>query len=529
MSRVTDILEQMAANAGQAARYRGALIGNAVDAVGNIPADVAAARDKQRIEAQRTAQVQQQMGLAAAQGARETVTAGQQTQNFNEGQDKLAEAKRRETVNRQAWQAAVDGSGGDPAKIDIQKGMNVALTSEFPDVAAEMHAHYDAMQKPALPLITNAPGSITSDPNQPRDQTTGQFPVVARGAPLAPTTAGNEAVIRGLYAKKASGVTLTPDESNAITGYETEHSANDAPVTVKTMENGKPVEKVMTRAQALAAGSFQSQPPASIQVNNAVAATASQPSSPAEKAMANYMLPPISPRSMATPAGKVMMDHILAENPSYDASLFSVRAPTRKAFTTGTQGQQITAMNTAIEHLDQLQGAADALKNGEFKPGNAAYNYLKETFGANAPTNYDTIKTMVDKEVEAVANKGVPTVQGTNEQKALAGKSASPEQLKGYIDTLIPLMGSKLNALHYQYTQAMGDKDPFKPITPTTQSILTQRGFDPNNLTGKTSTSTVGVPTNVAAALKGLGAGKHTLSDGSVWLTDAAGNITKGQ
>ena len=214
MSRVTDILEQMAANAGQAARYRGALIGNAVDAVGNIPADVAAARDKQRLEAQRTGQVQQQMQLAAAQGARETVTAGQQTQAFNEGQNKQAEAKRRETVNRQAWQAAVEGSGGNPAKIDIQKGMNVALTSEFPDVAAEMHAHYDAMQKPALPLITNAPGSTTSDPNKPLDPTTGRFPVVSEGGP-PPITNEWESYMRDTapgLASKASWAQMTPVE-----------------------------------------------------------------------------------------------------------------------------------------------------------------------------------------------------------------------------------------------------------------------------------------------------------------------------
>lgn len=36
------------------------------------------------------------------------------------------------------------------------------------------------------------------------------------------------------------------------------------------------------------------------------------------------------------------------------------------------------------------------------------------------------------------------------------------------------------------------------------------------------------VPPAVAAALKGIPAGKHTLSDGSVWVIDAAGHITKG-
>lgn len=99
-------------------------------------------------------------------------------------------------------------------------------------------------------------------------QQPGGAPSALFTSPPAPTTAGNEAAIRALYAKRESGQPLTPAEVAQIKGYEAEKSFNDAPVTVKTMENGRPVEKVMTRAQALAAGSFTSQPPASVTINN---------------------------------------------------------------------------------------------------------------------------------------------------------------------------------------------------------------------------------------------------------------------
>jgi hypothetical protein len=275
---------------------------------------------------------------------------------------------------------------------------------------------------------------------------------------------------------------LTPAETALIAGYEAKAGVNDAPVTVKTMVNGKAVEKVMTRKEALAAGVFASQPPASVQIQNMPPAPVI-PASKAEIAMANYMIPTPSPRSFQTREGKAMLDRILTVNPDFDASLYSVRAPTRKAYTTGPQGQQLTAMNTAIEHLDQLQAAADALQNGTFKPGNAAYNALADLFGSGAPTSFATIKEKVDKELDAVASKGVPTVSGAAAQKAIGGVSSSPESIKNYIDTSIRLLGSSQNALREPYKRAMGANAPFDPLTPEAKAVLLKRGFDPENPT----------------------------------------------
>lgn len=208
------------------------------------------------------------------------------------------------------------------------------------------------------------------------------------------------------------------------------------------------------------------------------------------KKIAGYDEDPTKVASMRGGMRETLMQWVNQVNPGYDQAQFAIRNPTKKAFTTGTQGQQITAMNTAVEHLDMLQAAADALANGSFKPGNAVYNYLRDQFGSAMPSNYQTIKQLVDKEVEAVANKGVPTVSGTAEQKALAGTAASPQAIKGYIDTLIPLMGSKLNALHYQYQQAMGADDPWKPLTPQSEAVLAKRGISIGAAHGSTPDAT---------------------------------------
>jgi hypothetical protein len=327
--------------------------------------------------------------------------------------------------------------------------------------------------------------------------------------------------ILALYTKRASGATLTPDETAQIAGYEAKKNADDAPVTIKTIENGRMVEKVMTRADALKAGLFPSQPPASVQVQN-MPPPPSRPANKAEIAIANYQVPPPSPRTFATPAGQAMLDRILTVNPDYDQSLYAVRAPTRKAYTTGTQGQQLVAIGTAIQHLDLLQQAADALNNGTLKPGNAIYNALADTFGGAAPTTFDTIKEKVDKELDAVAQKGAPTVSGSAAQKAIGGRSGSPAAIKSYIDSSIQLMGGSYNALRTPYQGAMGANAPFEFLSPEAKAVLSKRGFDPDNPNATfNATPGAGATPGGPAAPAGRGAGPGA----PITVTDPKGDV----
>lgn len=76
----------------------------------------------------------------------------------------------------------------------------------------------------------------------------------------------------GLYAKQSAGTPLTAVETARLQGFEAKEGQK--PITIKTMQNGQPVEKVMTQAAAMKAGVFPSQPPASIQLQGAAAAAA---------------------------------------------------------------------------------------------------------------------------------------------------------------------------------------------------------------------------------------------------------------
>ncbi len=194
------------------------------------------------------------------------------------------------------------------------------------------------------------------------------------------------------------------------------------------------------------------------------------------KKIAQYDEDPTKVASMRGGMREQLTQWVNQVNPEYDAGLFTNRAPTRKAFTTGTQGQQINAINTAIGHIDMLTGLADKLGNGAFVPGNKYWNEIQTAFGADKVTNFDTLKDALAGEVASVLSKGGATVSGIADAQNKIKASNSPQQLKGYIETLIPVMGSKLDALDYQYHQAMGESDPFSALSPESKGILQKHG-----------------------------------------------------
>lgn len=199
--------------------------------------------------------------------------------------------------------------------------------------------------------------------------------------------------------------------------------------------------------------------------------------------IADYKLPTPAARSLASAGGQALMQKVLELNPDFDATQYPNRQKTRQAFTTGTQGQQLNAMNTAIGHLDQMRGAIMALNNGDVQIANSAKNWLNTQLGGNAATNFDTLKVAVSDEIASVLKKSGATDASIKDVQSTINAKNSPEQLAGYIQTQIPIMGSKLSSLNYQYHQAMGENDPFQALSPDAKTVLTKYGFDPSHPT----------------------------------------------
>jgi hypothetical protein len=87
-----------------------------------------------------------------------------------------------------------------------------------------------------------------------------------------PTVAGLDSELLDLYTKQNSGTPLSPEETARLKAFDQKEGRK--PYTIKTMENGQPVERVMTVSDALRKGVFPTQPTAAERTNAAtVAAT----------------------------------------------------------------------------------------------------------------------------------------------------------------------------------------------------------------------------------------------------------------
>ena len=136
-----------------------------------------------------------------------------------------------------------------------------------------------------------------------------------------------------------------------------------------------------------------------------------------------------------------------------------------KDFSTGIQGRQVTAFNTAIDHLATMDKLSDALQNNDIKAFNYLGNVIAKQTGQPAPVNFDAAKQIVTAEIiKAVVASG-GGVRERQEAEANFSTANSPAQLKGAINTYMQLLGGQLNSLGLQYENTTGRTDFDKKLT----------------------------------------------------------------
>jgi len=145
-----------------------------------------------------------------------------------------------------------------------------------------------------------------------------------------------------------------------------------------------------------------------------------------------------------------------------------------KDFSTGIQGRQVNAFNTAIDHLGTMDKLSDALANNDIKAFNALGNIVARQTGSPAPTNFDAAKQIVTAEViKAVVASGGGVTERQEAERNFAAAN-SPEQLKGIIGTYKQLLGGQLNSLNLQYENTTGRKDFDKKLTDEAKNVVKQ-------------------------------------------------------
>ena len=152
---------------------------------------------------------------------------------------------------------------------------------------------------------------------------------------------------------------------------------------------------------------------------------------------------------------------VAAYNPDFDQNTYKVRGAEERGFTSGTQGQQLTAIGTARNHMQTFKDTADALDNGDLLLANKVGNAIGMQFGSDKATNFNIAKSAFAGEVGkafAGANVGV---QDRQELMDKISAASSPAQLKGYADTADKLLEGKQKSLKQSYAQGVQNKPNF--------------------------------------------------------------------
>jgi hypothetical protein len=222
------------------------------------------------------------------------------------------------------------------------------------------------------------------------------------------------------------------------------------------------------------------------------------------KMLTNYKMPLPSAFALKTPYWQGILQRASTYDPTFDASQYPTRLATRKAFTQGKQGQNITGLNTAVGHIDSLVKAYKDLDQTKVQTVNQAVNVLAKYFPITKSleerqgkiTGVKTKFNAVKGEMASIFKQSGATDQEIKSWNDTVDDptTATPEMWKNFIASALELMGSRLGALHGQYETSMGKPADFSFLNPKSKDILKKLGVDVAVLdpTAKRETKTPG-------------------------------------
>lgn len=192
----------------------------------------------------------------------------------------------------------------------------------------------------------------------------------------------------------------------------------------------------------------------------------------------DYKFPLPSGMALRTPYFQNLIEMASKYNPNLDMSQYQVRQKARTSFTTGSDSQNLAALNTAVEHLGNLSQDVQSLGNfgGMARPLNAPVNALERTFdvgkAATATGAYNTDANAVADEMKKVfGGTGGSEADAMRWRSGLSADDA-PDQQMTNIRAGVGLLGSRLDVLQKKYEQAMGEPLNFAMLNPKAAAIL---------------------------------------------------------
>lgn len=349
--------------------------------------------------------------------------------------------------------AAVDGVANSE-HLTPDHAVDFTLGSEAEMQAAAAHIN----QQPGLRAVYEGPGSAHS---------TGPHVHVQRVEGAAPAT---------------PAATAAP----AAPGYRTLYTAPDAPPQWRSDGQGNLINKNGDR-----------------KVDQTAVATAE-----ANPAMVKMVLdgryPPPTGRAATSPQWLAVMEAAAQQDPNFNAADYHTRYATRQSFVgQGKNALNVTALNTAIGHIGDLDKQVDALGNmgGLFTPLNGLKNSTESTFGDPRLKTFNTTKKAVAGEVTRVFRQTGGTEADMKDFQGGLDAAGSPEQLHAVTQKMTQLLASRLDALAQQYKSGLGqEKNGIEFLTPKARAIYSKLIGVPDDGAGSpVATGTVIAPPSPAA------------------------------
>jgi hypothetical protein len=182
----------------------------------------------------------------------------------------------------------------------------------------------------------------------------------------------------------------------------------------------------------------------------------------------------IDPRTTSIKGGhrEQVLSAVAQYDPTYDQNSFGSRAKAIRDFATGPQGNIVRSFDVAIDHLDTLQRAADALKNGNYRILNDLRNKWREQTGSELPTDFKALVPIVSGEIAKAVVGSQNALADREELRAGLKTSASPEQLSGVITGYKALMAGQLKGLRKQYEETTGKKNFDSRVRESTRKAI---------------------------------------------------------
>lgn len=173
-----------------------------------------------------------------------------------------------------------------------------------------------------------------------------------------------------------------------------------------------------------------------------------------------------------------VMDLVQEYNPAFDATIFPSRQRTINAFKAGSEGKNVTSLNTVGQHLEELHKAAKNLDNTRYPilnkanqiigwhTGNKDYQEKLKTYELAA----DAVATEAAK---AFMGGGVTALTDREGWKKLFGSTDPLGAQESAIRQTVKLLDGRISALANQYNIGMSTKhEDFALLAPKTKEAF---------------------------------------------------------